>query len=956
MVINKSFSKQFLWLIGTFFILFVVGMSTLLGYESYIANVYQQKNALLEQKEASVRNIDDGFEQAILQSRGYVAFSNKSMLNEALEQDRKIELEMERLQKLISSQKDLLFMNEVSAFHTYYFRSLLPNGIRTFEEKGLEDLQKLVSTQQSSIQIADFRAYVKEYSFGIDKELESNFNMLVQKLNYSQWFFVGYLLLVLGGLFYMARVMVRRIGQPLQQLAETAEEIASGKHVSLPETNGRLDEVGVLTNAFSQMVKALQTNEEEVMAQNEELIAQQDELQSQQDELQHALTIMQQREFELESRNEFTYSLADTLDQQKLLQSVVTSMAEVLKAHHGLVVSMKDLSIYASFGLTNNAVSQFMKSEDNGYILRAKEQRKSFTIKRLCKPSEKMYHEGDMYIHDLIIPVLSVEGEVIACMAYSRYNRAFSKNDLEMCEVLSKQVSIALEKINVYEETEHDRSLYQDILNSIHEGVQLFSQTGSILQVNTTMCELFKCPSPKEMLNHTFDQWSHKLLENVESGEELVHYMRSVLQGKSETGTTFTYKMHLNKKRRVMKVYSEEVYRNNQKYGFVFVHRDITKEYEVDEMKSEFVSTVSHELRTPLASVLGFTELMINKELKPERQKKYLTTIYQEAKRLTSLINDFLDVQRMEAGKQTYEKKYEDVLPIIKEVIQSHQVHASSHTVDLVTKVDHTVVLGDRDKLIQVFNNLISNAVKYSPDGGRVTILVYKQERNLCIDIKDEGIGIPKDSINQLFTKFYRVDNSDMRKIGGTGLGLAIVKEIVKAHDGDITVQSEVKKGSTFTVTLPLAEQLLKEEIIEVDGDCYANVVIVEDDQSLATLLQVELKESGFSVQYFSNGEDALSFIEASPPQAIVLDIMLKEDEIDGWKILERVKQNKELATIPIFISSALDEREKGLALGAHHYLVKPYQPSRLSKVILQTLLNKQEQSGQIMIPEDQDL
>ena len=204
--------------------------------------------------------------------------------------------------------------------------------------------------------------------------------------------------------------------------------------------------------------------------------------------------------------------------------------------------------------------------------------------------------------------------------------------------------------------------------------------------------------------------------------------MKTVISGKVTPGTRHIYHITAPVKR-VIQVYFEELYRGNKKFGTLFVHRDITKAHEVDQMKSEFVSTVSHELRTPLASVLGFTELMLNKKLKPERQQKYLHTIYQEAKRLTALINDFLDVQRMESGKQTYEKKYEDIVPIIDQVVDTYRVNHPHHTFIIKKKTDNTSVLGDDDKLTQVFNNLLSNAVKYSPDGGEIKVKVYEKEQ-----------------------------------------------------------------------------------------------------------------------------------------------------------------------------------------------------------------------------------
>jgi CheY-like chemotaxis protein/two-component sensor histidine kinase len=405
-------------------------------------------------------------------------------------------------------------------------------------------------------------------------------------------------------------------------------------------------------------------------------------------------------------------------------------------------------------------------------------------------------------------------------------------------------------------------------------------------------------------------------------------------------------------------MYFEPLYQGDERFGTLFVHRDITKEHEVDKMKSEFVSTVSHELRTPLASVLGFTELLLNKEFSPGRQKKYLTTIHKEANRLTSLINDFLDVQRMESGKQTYEMRALDLVPIVSDLVDTAQVNAPQHRILLDLQTDHLYVHADSDKVRQIFTNLLSNAVKYSPNGGDVTVTIRENKDTAYIDVADNGLGIPEEGLSKLFGKFFRIDNSDRREIGGTGLGLAIVKEIVKAHGGDVTVRSTMGEGSVFTVSLPktsAAEPLqVKDEAaiaLKTDVGSGVGIVIIEDDYSLSELLTAELQDYGFRVHRFANGEDALQQIAKLKPAAIVVDLML-QTSMDGWSIISELKKDRETTDIPVFISSALDERTKGSEYGIASYLIKPYRPAMLPQVIMQTLINSSKK-GHIMFPLD---
>lgn len=506
-----------------------------------------------------------------------------------------------------------------------------------------------------------------------------------------------------------------------------------------------------------------------------------------------------------------------------------------------------------------------------------------------------------------------------------------------------------------FQKSEEERKLNQDILNTLKEGVQLIDVEGKISQINNPLCQLISCENDS-LVGMNWEKWTSYLAEFVD-GENFSENITKALaadQPNSKQDSTFVFT--LKKSKKVVKVYKEGLFRGDKLFGTILVYRDITKEYEVDQIKSEFVSTVSHELRTPLASILGFTELMLNRDLKPERQVKYLTTILNEAKRLTALINDYLDIQRMEAGKQTYEKKYIELIPILEKIIETQLVNPEQHKIVLKTSITTPIILGDKAKIEQVFTNLINNSIKYSPNGGEIIIQISEMNKKLRVSVTDFGLGIPEESVDKLFTKFYRVDNSDRRRIGGTGLGLAIVQEIVRAHDGEITVDSTYGKGSTFTITFPAT--LMSEEVNKNmgvnEGSVGHRIVVVEDDQALAELIIQELRNNGFNVIYFKTGKDTLDYLSREIPDAIVLDILLEDVEFDGWKIMREIKENERLKNIPIIVSTALDEKEKGFSLGAMDFLVKPYKPSHLSKAINQTLL-KMGKIGQILIPQQKE-
>jgi signal transduction histidine kinase/ActR/RegA family two-component response regulator len=941
---QTSLRNQFIGLMSGFIVIFFIGAACLLVYDQSLTNEYQVQRDQLNRKEDVAEQLDRDFQKAFFDARGYLAFGRQEFKESIFDQEKKVADTVTKLRELQTESEDQLFLRDVEEFSTLYFKEMVPNVISYFE-KGDSEAVKDVSADGATATIETFQTQLNMYVDSIEQSKRNAYDELKRKESLSQTAFVIFIFLMLLVLMRMMRMIAKQIGQPLNQVASAAEQIAENEsYQQWSFENKRKDEIGKMSRAFEKMIYKIQEKEEHLLAQNEELVAQQDELESQQSELEHLLSITKNRESQLERRNEFIRGISSSLNKQEVLESIVKSMSHVMDATRGMIVLMNDQKSSASFGISEKGVMQFLTYINNGIHQRLFDSREPFSLKREMTPSEKGYYEETLYSYDLFLPILSVDQQVEAIMVFSRFGQDFTKQEREEYMGLGKQISISLQKITIFEESETNRQLTQDILNNIQEGIQLIDMDGNNLLMNTKLSALIE-GEIDELQQTCYQTWKQALMDRVENKEKLDEYYETIVKDGKTGKHLLTY--HLVDSKEVFQVYSESLYRGEEQIGTIFVHRNITKEFEVDQMKSEFVSTVSHELRTPLSSVLGFTELMLTKELKPERTKKYLTTIYQEAKRLTSLINDFLDVQRMESGRQTFERKFEDVVPVIQQVIDTQMVNAPYHSFNIARETDCTIVLGDRDKLSQAFTNLISNAIKYSPDGGTITILFREGEESILIDIRDEGLGIPQDAIPNLFTKFYRVDNSDQRRIGGTGLGLTIVKEIIETHDGELSVSSEEGKGSVFTICLPMVTI----ETYKEDEHCGEgmNIIVIEDDINLASLLKAELSDSGFKVQHTPSGREALTKMQEEKPDAVVLDIML-EGSMSGWDVLEKIKSDQQLAQIPIIISSALDEKEKGLTLGANDYLVKPYHPSKLSKTILHLLLKKGV-DGEILVP-----
>jgi len=448
-------------------------------------------------------------------------------------------------------------------------------------------------------------------------------------------------------------------------------------------------------------------------------------------------------------------------------------------------------------------------------------------------------------------------------------------------------------------------------------------------------------------------QWlEHFIGECVESKEMKLFYQKAMSEVAIES-SSMQYCVGIDQVKHI-DVYAIPVFRRGSRIGTLFVHRDITREYELDQMKSELVSTVSHELRTPLSSVLGFTELLLSKEMKPEKQLKYLQTIHKEAKRLTDLINDFLDLQRMESGKQQYATEHANLSEIVMGVIDQYKLNGTHHVL-LVDEAQNAEVEVDKNKIVQVLTNLISNAIKFSPNSNEVKVLLHNERGRIVVQVQDTGMGIPQDQISQLFQKFRRIDNSASKRIGGTGLGLAICKEIIDKQHGTIGIQSIEGEGTTVWFSIPNFQadpNGLEDESGKwnTETETKPNVMIVEDDYSLSLLLSEELKGKGFRVTHHYHPQKAFDQALKDPFVAIVVDLMLGE-ELDGWDLIQMLKKDTRTENIPIIISSALDKSDKDVMNKVvQKYLTKPYPPDELSNTV-EDIVKIRQGLGEVLFP-----
>ncbi|GID95390.1 response regulator [Amorphoplanes digitatis] len=345
------------------------------------------------------------------------------------------------------------------------------------------------------------------------------------------------------------------------------------------------------------------------------------------------------------------------------------------------------------------------------------------------------------------------------------------------------------------------------------------------------------------------------------------------------------------------------------------------------QAKSSFLANMSHELRTPLNAIIGFSDLMRLEEPDGDRRRvpaDWIEHVHSSGRHLLGLINDILDLAKIEAGRLDLRLAPLRVDTAVVDLLTGLSPLLTSKRLTVTTKLPEVTVLADRVRFRQIVENLLSNAIKFTPEGGSIFVAAAAAADDFVdITVADTGVGIAQADHGRVFEEFQQVGDPERHR-AGTGLGLALTKRLVTAHGGEIILDSAPGEGSAFTVRLPAAAILSFEE----GPAAGARVLLVEDDPQSAELLSTQLVGAGYHVDVAGTGEAGLIAAGAHPPDAIVLDVHLPG--IDGFEVIRRLKADPRLAPIPVFFATIIDERQAGLALGAHDYFVKPVDQAAL--------------------------
>jgi PAS domain S-box-containing protein len=532
-----------------------------------------------------------------------------------------------------------------------------------------------------------------------------------------------------------------------------------------------------------------------------------------------------------------------------------------------------------------------------------------------------------------------------------------------------KEAEIALEE---------SQARFMELAELLPQGVWEMDMQGKITYANKESLRAWGSLGLEEL--RTFPQGSFI----PEDRSRLQQNVRDLLRGKGSSPHEYTALRQDGTTFPVL-VYSTPIIRQNKIVGLRGINVDITERKrmeaelqgklqelekanqrlkELDKLKDNFLSTVSHELRTPLTSIKSFAEILLAYEEDRPTQKEFLGIINEEAERLTRLINDFLDLSKIQAGRMQWETTEVSVPWVIETAVNANHALLNKTQLKLAneTEPDLPMVWSDKDRLAQVVTNLLSNAIKFTPEGGQISIrahLVKKESpdetQNMVeVRVKDSGIGIAPEHHQTIFEKFSQVGDTLKDRPKGTGLGLPICKEIVEHYGGKIWVESALGKGSTFSFTLPIVQkatpQAIKITAKESPSGSTAirTILVVDDEANIRRLISHELISRGYKVIEASGGKEALDLARQSHPDLITMDVVMPD--LDGFDTTAVLKTDPITKDIPILIVSVIEDKSKMYRLGANDYITKPFNIEALMEKV-NHLLNGSQKT--ILITDD---
>lgn len=721
------------------------------------------------------------------------------------------------------------------------------------------------------------------------------------------------------------------------------------------------DQVKVLKDSGTHLIRSLLEEKHKILEEAKKNLKSQKEIYELGIKLNSAMTVQEMADRIIECANKLTNTPAGSLmayDAQSNVMRVIgvrgfsekfSQVKEWLVRQGGLtdyIMQQKEPAVIADVTQTS--------SFDNPTL--PEEGVRSVMAVPLISESSKI--EGILYVDDFV-------------------SRTFTEDEIAELGLLATQAAFGLQKISLLDELSKTKDYLEAVLDNSADMIITTDKNTNIVEFNTG-AEVMLGYKKEEVIGTSEERFYQNKNER-----------RAIMVKVNEGGHVSNYETTLiTKDRKPLEInltLSQLKNKDNSVIGTVGISKDITlqKQLEeelkrtnaqlvqkidevrkIDRMKSDFLSIVSHELRTPLTSIIGFSKMILRrfkKDIIPsilgenqkaimsaKKIKENLEIVFTEGNRLSRLIDNLLDLAKIEAGKVEWNTTRCSLEDICKSALNSVQSLADEKKIVLKIDAEDNLpdINGDRDRLIQVITNLLSNAIKFT-DKGSVTCSLKNLRDWVEVRVIDTGIGLKPEDQPKVFEKFKQAGDTLTDRPKGTGLGLPICKEIIEAHEGKIWVESEYGKGCEFvfilkpvkaakTVTIKKSQILqdIKEKLYgKIQGIKKGQkILVVDDEDHIRELLRQELEEVGYKIFEASNGSDALNKARNVQPDLIILDILMPV--IDGYDVITILKTDENTSKIPILIYSIIDDQEKIFHLGADEFISK----SAGSEILLQTV------------------
>ncbi|MEA2383188.1 MAG: hypothetical protein QOH72_3159 [Solirubrobacteraceae bacterium] len=648
------------------------------------------------------------------------------------------------------------------------------------------DARRLVASGQGKRRVDDMRAQFGAIRAGLRADAAASRNAAGASVRRAviaaiAGLIVSALLYTLYNLYVGRSIVI-----PVQRVASTARRIAAGERAArVRGADNARGELGAMAGAFNQMAEALEQSHDELEAQREELHSYAEELEAQRGELERTIAALDAEKTRVEMTSAFGEAVAAEAGFAPLAHLILNGVADAVRCEAGALYVRDarrggDLAIATVRGIDAGDLPEIVLPGD-GLAGRAAVDLRPVTgshppgglrLQTLAGPAS--------VAHELHVPLLQA-GEVFGVLCLGRLaDKPFEQADVVLVSHLADQSGVALSKAVVLRELRRRDTITRAVLDAAPNAIALLDDAGHPVVANEPMRDVLPLLRERPVPDAA-DQIIRDEIEDPRTGRIFARYVARL--DEAEVGL----------------------------HGRIVVLSDVTARREAERMKDEFSALVSHELRTPLTSIIGYLELLrddaeSNGDDPAARQRaQFLTVVDRNARRLLRLVGDLLFVAQVEAGKLSLEEGDVDLEAVARDSVEAATPRALHGGVELTFEGEPVPpVRGDGDRLAQALDNLVSNAIKFTPEGGRVVVRLTREGDSVVLEVSDTGIGISEADMQQLFQRFFRTQRATSAAIPGVGLGLTIAQAIVHGHEGRLSVQSLDGEGTTFRIELPL--------------------------------------------------------------------------------------------------------------------------------------------------------